>query len=373
MSTARLTWHTQESNPFVFAIIDGDGAIFQEALLKRGAEGGAEAGYLLWTEIKNYVTEAYPEAASEDWNIIVQVVLNVDGLAKKLHASGIVPNTTLERTLTEFGRGFGRAQPLFSFIDVGSGKESADHKVREMLRWMVRVSQCKHIFFGPCHDNGYLPFLEPYKLDHKVSSKFTLIETTPAEEGFKHLNFHRISFKSVFRSERIPDRIRVDRSAIASMPQPPIMQPLPPPISPPRTISANNGVPKETLARVTSPPSNGASVPPATWSALTKTSKAPKTIDISSAAKKPAASRKYYLLNADSQRVDEPLSKTEPMAEKRFKERMNRDGNVCNAYHLHNNCKNPDCLYSHGEKLSPGELMVLKQKVSTGLERHLYD
>ncbi|KAK7433410.1 C-x8-C-x5-C-x3-H type zinc finger protein, partial [Colletotrichum acutatum] len=44
--------------------------------------------------------------------------------------------TTTERTFIEFGRGFGRvwrAQPLFSFIDVGTGKESADHKIREML------------------------------------------------------------------------------------------------------------------------------------------------------------------------------------------------------------------------------------------------
>ncbi|KAJ0145640.1 hypothetical protein CTA2_1004 [Colletotrichum tanaceti] len=136
---SRRMWQTkannlvrEETNPFVFVIIDGDGAVFQEALLKRGAEGGAEAGYLL-----------------EDWNIIVQVVLNVDGLAKKLHAAGIAPNTAGVRTLLEFARGFGRAQPLFSFVDVGAGKESADHKIREMLRVMVRVTQCRHVFFGP--------------------------------------------------------------------------------------------------------------------------------------------------------------------------------------------------------------------------------
>ncbi|KAL0764043.1 hypothetical protein CaCOL14_013370 [Colletotrichum acutatum] len=62
-----------------------------------------------------------------------------------------------ERTFIEFGRGFGRvwrAQPLFSFIDVGTGKESADHKIREMLCIMVRIGQCKLVFSGPCHDNG---------------------------------------------------------------------------------------------------------------------------------------------------------------------------------------------------------------------------
>ncbi|KAK2035050.1 C-x8-C-x5-C-x3-H type zinc finger protein [Colletotrichum zoysiae] len=354
-----------ESNPFVFVIIDGDGAVFQEALLKRGADGGAEAGYLLWTEIKNYVTEAYPEAASEDWNIIVQVVLNVDGLAKKLHSSGIVPNTTTERTLCEFGRAFGRAQPLFSFIDVGSGKESADHKIREMLRVMVRVTQCKHIFFGPCHDNGYLPVLEPYKLDSKVAKKLTLIETTPAEEGFKQLNFHRVSFKSVFMSEKLPERVQ--RPAVMGMP-PPVSLPNGAPTRPASgvgpTYSANNGVlplrpAADNPSRITSPPSNGSQTTPQ-WTAVTRAPAAPKTIDISPAKK--AAARKYYLLNKDSQRIDEPLPKIDPAAEKRFKERMSREGNFCNNYHLLNSCKNPECYYVHGEKLSAGELLVLKQK-----------
>ncbi|KAK1964352.1 C-x8-C-x5-C-x3-H type zinc finger protein [Colletotrichum sublineola] len=353
-----------DSNPFVFVIIDGDGAVFQESLLKRGADGGAEAGYLLWTEIKNYVTDAYPEAASEDWNIIVQVVLNVDGLAKKLHSSGVVPNTTTERTLSEFGRGFGRAQPLFSFIDVGSGKESADHKIREMLRVMVRITQCKHIFFGPCHDNGYLPVLEPYKLDHKVAKKLTLIETTPAEDGFKQLNFHRASFKSVFMSEKLPDRVQ--RPAIASMPPPPLAALTAAPNRPMAAVnninSANNGVPLRPAAdspsRITSTPSNGSQTS-AQWTAVTRVPTAPKTIDIST---KKTPVRKYYLLNKDSQRIDEPLPKIEPAAEKRFKDRMSREGNFCNNYHLHNSCKNPDCHYVHGEKLSPGELLVLKQK-----------
>ncbi|GJC80815.1 hypothetical protein ColLi_03653 [Colletotrichum liriopes] len=353
-----------ESNPFVFVIIDGDGAVFQEALLRRGADGGAEAGYLLWTDIKNYVTDAYPEAASEDWSIIVQVVLNVDGLAKKLHSSGIVPNTSTERTLAEFGRGFGRAQPLFSFIDVGSGKESADHKIREMLRVMVRITQCKHIFFGPCHDNGYLPVLEPYKLDHKVAKKLTLIETTPAEEGFKQLKFHRVSFNSVFMSEKLPERVQ--RQAIASM-LPPLAVPTAAPTNPSTGVTSaklvNNDSPLRTAtknpSRITSPPSNGAQTP-TPWSAVSIPPTAPRTIDISTVKKAPV--RKCYLLNKDSQRIDEPLPKIDPAAEKRFKERMIKEGNFCNNYHLHNNCKNPDCHYVHGNRLSSGELLVLKQK-----------
>ncbi|TDZ37070.1 hypothetical protein C8035_v008222 [Colletotrichum spinosum] len=366
-----------ESNPFVFAIIDGDGAVFQDALLKRGADGGAEAGYLLWNEIKTYITEAYPEAASEDWSIVVQVVLNLDGLAKKLHSLGIIANTALERTLADFGRGFGRAQPLFSFIDVGAGKESADHKIREMLRLMVRITQCKHVFFGPCHDNGYLPVLEPYKLDPKVSSRLTLIETTPAEEGFKRLGFHRIPLKTVFRTEKLPDRIYAER-AIETLPPPVKIKPLPPPPPPapvaqpsaprPTTQPATNGDGGALLRSNTSDSqqslvttatsSSGTPTPTtSTWSFVTKSTA--RTIDIST--KKPA-SRKYYLLNANSERVDEPLARPDPAAEKRFKESSAKYGNFCNSYHIQGVCRNDACTYQHGERLKGGELLVLRQK-----------
>ncbi|KAF6845531.1 C-x8-C-x5-C-x3-H type zinc finger protein [Colletotrichum musicola] len=391
--------NANESNRFVFVIIDGDGAVFQDALLKRGADGGAEAGYQLSNEIRNYVTDAYPEAASEDWSIIVQVVLNLEGLAKKLHSAGIIPNTPDARTLADFGRGFGRGQPLFSFVDVGAGKESADHKIREILRVMVRITQCKHIFFGPCHDNGYLPVLEPYNLDPKVSPRLTLIETTPAEEGFKRLNFHRISFKSVFRSDKLPERY--DRPvAPSTTPPKPFLQP-----APQQTQAASAAAEAAAVAnamasthiksapasnggallrsntndsqppRVTSPPSIGGASTASSWSkldsngTLTRTTIAPvKTIDISS--KKPPA-RKYYLLNAESQRVDEPLPRPDPMVEKRFYERMEKVGKFCNNYHLLGQCRNGDsCSYYHGDKLSPGEMTVLRQKSRGNLCNH---
>lgn len=52
-------------------------------------------------------------------NSVAQVVLNLPGLAKKLHDSGMVSNPN---ELHAFGRAFGLAQPLISFVDVGSAK-----------------------------------------------------------------------------------------------------------------------------------------------------------------------------------------------------------------------------------------------------------
>lgn len=279
-------------------------------------------------------------------------MLNVDGLAKKLHSCGIISGI---RTLTEFAHGFGRAQPLFSFIDVGSGKESADHKIRETLRVMIRISQCKHIFFGPCHDNGYLPVLEPYKLDQKVSKKFTLIETTPAEQGFGHLNFPMIRFEEVFRSSKLQERLRVERPAIP----PPPSVPTPAKPVPLAHIASSNDVhlePVVTPPRAASPPS---------WSTITRTSLTTVKIDIFT--KKPTV-MEYYLLNGDNQRVDEPLPIVDAATETKFKARTSKNNNFCNNYHLHNSCKNATCLYVHGEKLSSGELVLLKQKVSFDLQ-----
>ncbi|GJC89525.1 hypothetical protein ColLi_12363 [Colletotrichum liriopes] len=349
---------TMRSNSFILVVIDGDGAVFQDSLLKAGRDGGSEAGHLLYNEIMNYVNKAYLQQPSQDWSVVVQVMLNLDGLAKRLHASGIIPNTAAERTLADFGHGFSRAQPLFNFVDVGHGKEAADHKIRETLRLMIRNNQCKHIFFGPCHDNGYLPVLEPYNVDPKINSRLTLIETTAAEEGFKNLTFGRITFHSIFRSEKLPERMRRSDSGI--------------PHSSPRANGAGSngdgGLPVRTSPkggqspRFASPQfSDRGAATTSSWSTVSTG----KTIDISS---KKTSPKKYYLLNVNSQRVDEQLLRVDPTVEEQFKERAQKSGkNLCNNYHLHGDCRAGDtCVFLHGAKLSPGELTLLRKKVGTG-------
>jgi hypothetical protein len=84
-----------------------------------GKEGGAEAAHQLHMAIKDEIKAKYPDAIS-GWSIVVQVVLNMQGLAMKLASCGIISNPN---ELSAFGRAFGLAHPLFSFVDVGSGKE----------------------------------------------------------------------------------------------------------------------------------------------------------------------------------------------------------------------------------------------------------
>ncbi|KAK0371998.1 c-x8-c-x5-c-x3-h type zinc finger protein [Colletotrichum limetticola] len=313
---------TMKSNPFIHVVIDGDDAVFQDSA---GRDGGFKAGHLLYSEIMNYVSKVYLHKSTQDWSVVVQVILHLDGLAKRLHASGIIPNTAADRTLADFGHGFSRAQPLFNFVDVGPGKEAADHKIRETLRLMVRNNQCKHIFFGPCHDHGYLPVLELYNVDPGINSRLTLIETIAAGEGSNQLNLRRIAFPSIFRSEKLPGRMR------------------PKGAGPPTLASSQS--------------SGGGAEIASSWATVS----IGKTVDISS---KKLAPKKYYLLNVHSQRVDEQLPPVNQAVEEQFQERTQESGkNLCNDCHLHGRCPVGDiCAFLHGAKLRSGELTLLITK-----------
>ncbi|TLS29486.1 hypothetical protein PpBr36_01517 [Pyricularia pennisetigena] len=377
---------SNESNPIAFVIIDGDGAIFRDELLARGAEGGTDCAFELLTQIRKHIKTIHPETSIDNLNIMVQVIVNFEGLAKTLHASGILEDGF--KQLTAFAHAFGQAQSLFSFIDVGPGKERTDHKIRETLRVMSRLSQCKHVIFGPCHDNGYLPVLEPYKQDPIVGPKLSLLEASPATPGFIRLGLPLARFPTVFRPELITKpNIQISTTGLsvrntgipgfgnsASSPasifsfmspgaQPgsavrdrlgsiASMQPFPPApstSSPPQSVSSTSPAPTA--------PSSYASVGTAA------SATAPLTIDI--APKKTAsASLKYYYVNASSERLDEELPRHNPVAYKSYNDKKAANGrNFCNRYHLAGYCEEEEhCKYEHGPRLKGQELLVQKHR-----------
>ncbi|GAB1320029.1 hypothetical protein MFIFM68171_10239 [Madurella fahalii] len=352
-----------ESSPFAFVVIDGDGAVFREDLIARGEEGGGEAAHELHRKLKEHFHES-PVFAHIDI-IFVHVVLSVEGLSRALHNSGTLPITDYA-ALTRFGRGFCRAQPLFSFTDVGYGKEQADHKVRKLFEVMEKNIQCRCLVLGGCHDNGYATFLESFRGNQKIC----LLETTPAAADFRKFNYRRISFPTVFRSEPLP-----------SKPAPPPGFAAPPQTSPVHTAPATTASPVISpgigLAGFPSPapaPSPKPIAPPpiATSKAETQSSNSyaavgrgnvPLTINIAS-QKKSVAARPFIQLNKDDERVDVPLAKADPNAVRALDERRQANGtNFCNRYHLSNSCKNgPNCNFYHGERLNAAEMLALRHK-----------
>jgi hypothetical protein len=99
---------------------------FQDALLQAaGGDGGSEAASRLYHAIRDHVASLYN--SSGNWPIMVQVYLSLDKLAQKLASVGLLRSP---QDLRAFAQRFSVNQPLFSIIDVGHGKERADHKIK---------------------------------------------------------------------------------------------------------------------------------------------------------------------------------------------------------------------------------------------------
>ncbi|KAF2502887.1 hypothetical protein BU16DRAFT_22082 [Lophium mytilinum] len=342
---------TMESSPFVLALIDGDGLIFQDMLLSAGREGGSDAAHRLNAAIRTHILSLYENAGQ--WAIMVQIFANFEGLSHKLASLNIIKYPT---ELNAFAQSFSLNQPLFSFVDVGRGKERADHKIKETLRVFIVNPSCKHILFAGCHDYGYLPNLEPYKHDPAMSSRITLVESTPAQPVYSSLNMKIISFDDIFRNTPLPERAFMPMQQLkSSLPptQPSSVATAPPPVQPPPVQ------PPPVRAPVIAQPVAKSPTPPAdsTWASVGKTGITEKKISIAS-NKTP---RRYIVFNADGERLDLPIAKADRASQDSLHQRIKK-GKVCNDYHLKGRCENIGCPYSHAPRLTQMETLVLRNK-----------
>jgi len=97
-----------------------------------------------------------------------------------------------------------------------------------------------------------------------------------------------------------------------------------------------------------------------TWAAVGKTGATTKTIDITT---KKAPAKKHVLVNTYDERLDAPLPESDSKAFARFADRIKAHGKMCNNFHLTGKCESGEyCDYHHGERLTPGEQLVLKHK-----------
>ncbi|KAB5516958.1 hypothetical protein GE09DRAFT_979399, partial [Coniochaeta sp. 2T2.1] len=342
-----------DSSPFAAVILDGDGAVFNNELLAKGHEGGVEAAHMLLSNIKNQLKNIYPKSNIDDWSIVCQIAMSLPGLGKKLTEVGLISSIA---QLADFVHGFNYSQPLFSIVDVGKGNQRADGKCREMARLMARVKQCKHLFFGPCQDLGYIPALQGLRDPFGSSQRLTLVECLPALPGFRELQLPFTRF-TVFRSESLPN--------VA-----PRAQTLPPPPAPPQQRSTSElSVNTQSRPSVSSPapgdvasPTGGAPVnaKPTSYAAMSKTGAVPNST-ISIAPTKPPV-RKFYLVNKDYERVDKPLPNVDPAAEKRYFARRKVEGSYCNEHYLKGTCDPNYCKHVHGPPLPKPDLVVIQHK-----------
>jgi len=338
-------------------LIDGDGAVFQDSLYQAAAEGGADAAQELHQEIKRHVAATYPHENTSAWAILVNIFCNVEGLMAKLRSVGVLKHA---QDFHQFTRAFGLNQPLFNIIDVGSGKERADYKLRETFRLFLPNIHCKHVVFGGIsHDFGYLPMLDPYKRDPALSSRISILETYTAQESFKQLPFPFFQVPNIFRSQTLPSRpdtYTMMQQAAAMPPPQTLPQTLPPSQSQPQLPQIPAMTPPTTktipIRKTPSPAPTDKS-----WATVSKKSGNATIVNVAG-KKQPAP--KLILFNVHEERIDSELPRADRAAFDRLLDRTNAK-KVCNPYHLTGKCdKEGYCDYDHGQRLTPGEQLSLK-------------
>ncbi|KAM7183215.1 hypothetical protein V8F20_012701, partial [Naviculisporaceae sp. PSN 640] len=378
----------QNSNPFACVLVDGDGAVFNEQFIARGEEGGKEAGDMLYHGLKKRLQADQELCDLGITNIMVQVYLNVEGMGRALHNAGLLGTglpADAVRQLTQFGRGFNRAQMLFSFIDVGREKEAADHKIRSLFELMEKILNCKCLILAGCHDNGYGRLLDTYEYKYRSEApwhKIRLLVTTPTPEKSAYRTsqyrdaFPTMTLPEVFRSDPVValgqagynnGSLSAPRTALnqpfhptpcSSSPSSLALVPTPSPL-PSTSKSAfyskpNAIIPSRSLLPPSAPTHDKAPLRTGTQH------QAPLTF------KQVAFSQGAYYLNAMKQRIDPPLSCPTELSNrlKALGEILRPGGSpkeqrFCNKWHISGFCHaaRHGCPYIHGERLT-GDLLT---------------
>ncbi|KAH9898675.1 hypothetical protein F4778DRAFT_742506 [Xylariomycetidae sp. FL2044] len=303
----------KNKNPYVLVLIDGDGLIFKDALIKQGVEGGRKAANELWQAVADQCSHA------DETEIIVKIAANLSGLAKALKREGAVDN---EFDLKDFVAGFNRAQAYFDFVDVGYGKERADSKIQESTRFHLRNYNCKQILLGISHDAGYAPFLDQIIRNDSTKQRLTILEGYPTVREIVTIGLNTLSFQSIFRSEKLLAR--------------------PPSVQGPPSMSTLSSVSPAGMSYATI--TQKASPPPQLILPL-----APRTVNSPAvrASKQPA-------WNPGPRGIDPPIPINQNALDN-IKKRKD-SSKLCNNHYLRGPCsKGDDCCFEHDYKPSKDE------------------
>ncbi|RHZ47716.1 zinc finger CCCH domain-containing protein [Aspergillus thermomutatus] len=337
----------QERNPFVLVLVDGDGYLFKEHLVKAGSEGGVTAAQLMNESIRRLLQERLPDQANQ-CRVMVRIYSNLLGLSKTLARAGLAGFEA--RSLSAFTSNFTRSQDLFDFIDAGDKKEGADFKIREeMFRLFADNSQCKHIFFAGCHDTGYLSLLTPYI---GKRNRITLLKAASFHPEFKTLDLPIREMPDVFMSAPLGE----------SQPTAPTPTPAATFASPARapvckhfqkgickygnSCIKDHTMPGQQLSRTQ------LDTPSQTLSTVRHYAKYLPSMD--------SKAEKLIPVNKDGDRIDTycpmPAKGAWETYNRRFKQRK-----LCNKFHLGGECSDLSCEFDHSTSdVDPGCLSVMR-------------
>lgn len=341
-------------NPYVLILIDGDGLLFEEHLIKDRVEGGKRAAYALRAAVAKHVGERAGEL-----EIVARVVANVTGLGKAMVRDLSVDTSN---DFKDFTLGFTQAKASFDFIDVGYGKERADSKIKETTRWHLQNHNCKQILLGISHDAGYAPFLDEILTDEASRQRVSVLEGYPTVRELKETNVNIERFSSdLFRQNKL-----VDRSTTISLPKPAVVNPAPGMLTPAASnASLSPPLASATTATTATPATTAASTPAASSSSyanvMATASPPPRMViplapkPAKKAAPVPPAAPAW---SPGPRGLDESISVGQQVMEgiKRRKEQ----NKLCNNHYLRGPCTKIDtCCFVHNYKPTREEIRAL--------------
>ncbi|KAJ2903890.1 hypothetical protein MKZ38_009176 [Zalerion maritima] len=209
-------------NPYVVILIDGDGLIFRESLVRQGIEGGKLAAYAFKSSI---AAQLGPRA--DEVEIICTIYANLYSLSQAMRRDGSIEH---HNEIKDFMLGFTQAKATFNFVDVGHGKERADAKIQDTARFHSKNSNCRHIFLGTSHDAGYAPFLDEFCRDDVNKKRTVLLEGSPMVNEIARIGIEKLKIENMFKSEKLGCRRTSCNQIIApggEQYSPPLMHPSP--------------------------------------------------------------------------------------------------------------------------------------------------
>ncbi|TVY24130.1 hypothetical protein LHYA1_G007805 [Lachnellula hyalina] len=293
-------------------------SLFNETLISQGLEGGKQAANAL----RNSVLQNCGDLADEI-EVIAKVCANMSGLAKAMRRDGSLANPD---DLRDFTLGFTQGKASFDFIDVGHGKERADSKIKECMRWHLRNHNCKQILLGISHDAGYAPFLDEV-VSQDDRNRITIIEGYPTVRELAATGIQIMNFNALFRSDKL-----VDRLVPVSSPTPPSTWAGVTSIAPPPSSSISpvikNGTPSTTSTINKKPPTaNTTTIPKVNWS-------------------------------PEPRGLDPPITVNAVVLDK-IKRRTNNN-KLCNNHYLRGPCaKGSECCFEHDYKATDEDLKAI--------------
>lgn len=112
----------------VLCVLDGDGTIFADHLLRAGLQGGREAARNLTNGMWDYLKGPDYDGHAH-FNVWLSIYFNKGGLLDTLVRSDVCTADQFESFLV----GISQASPRFVLVDVGHGKEAADAKIKGLV------------------------------------------------------------------------------------------------------------------------------------------------------------------------------------------------------------------------------------------------